>query len=119
MKSGVIYAAFIILFTLYIISNFLCMDTILRLNRDTDHLNEDYQGYLEEHYILKCENSHFKSREYISNLAEHELGLELPKDFSNFAFYEYENEEEDVMLIQYLIPTAEAFSFKIPSRLQE
>lgn len=109
----------IVLLTIYIISNFLIMDSVLKLNRDTDNLNEEYQGYLEEYYFLKCEHSTFTSRDYISNLAENELGLELPRDFDDYAFYEVVEEEKKVSLIQCLMPTAEAFSFKIPSRLQE
>ena len=110
---------FIFLLSFYIISHFLIMDTILKTNCKTDNLNEEHQGLLEDHNILKCENSHFKSREFISQLAEHELGLYLPLDFNDYAFYEITDDEREVTLIQYLIPTAEAFSFQVPNRLQE
>jgi hypothetical protein len=95
------------------------MDTILKTNRSTDTLHEEYQGLLEDHYILKCENSHFRSREFISHLAEQELGLYLPEDFNDYAFYEVTDDEREITLIQYLMPTAEAFSFQVPKRLQE
>ncbi|MCF7918473.1 MAG: hypothetical protein K9N06_00985 [Candidatus Cloacimonetes bacterium] len=110
---------FIFLLSAYIITHFLIMDNVLKKNRETDKLNEEYQGMLEDHYLLRCENSYFKSREFISQLAENELGLYLPDDFADYAFYEVTEDQKEITLIQFLMPTAEAFSFQIPNRLQD
>ena len=95
------------------------MDSILKINTKTDSLNEEYQGLLEEHYILESMNSHFKSRAYINQMAENELSLFLPDDFCDYAFYEMTDDKQEITMIQYLMPVAEAFSFKVPKRIQQ
>jgi hypothetical protein len=113
----------LLLFTVlgYITTYFLNMDVILRKNDSTDKLDAEYEILLDQYHELLTTNARYNSRSYLSKLAEEELGLYLPEDFEDYAFYQVHNDEEGnkgITLLRFITPTAEALSTKPPTQLR-
>jgi hypothetical protein len=112
---------FILVFFGYVLSYFLNMDAILRLNKKTDKLNEAYEFSLSRHYEKLSIRNEQISRKNLIRLAEEELGLELPETFTDYAFYQIYEEDggtKGVTLLRFITPTAEALSTEPPSQFK-
>jgi len=119
--SRKLLAFFILVVFAYTLTYFLNMDIILRTNTKADELNEEYEVLLTSHYEILSINNEQKSRDNLCRLAEEELGLELPKTFDDYAFYqvwEQDGGEKGVTLLRFITPTAEALSTEPPNQLK-
>jgi hypothetical protein len=87
--SRKLFLVFILVFFGYVLSYFLNMDVILRLNEKTDKLNETYEFSLSQHYEKLSIRNEQISRKNLIRLAEEELGLELPVTFEDYAFFRF------------------------------
>lgn len=112
---------FVVIVFAYIISYFINMHHILRLNQNIEELDLEYEVLREEHLALISEHNYLESREYLSKIAEENLGMYLPKDFEDYAFYQESYDDKgnrDLILLQLLNPPASAMSTKFPSQLK-
>ncbi len=112
---------FLITVFLYIITNFLNMDVILRTNKQIDKLDYEYEILLDEYNELLAQYTQLTSRSYLCQIAEKKLGLHLPENFEDYAFFQIDREPEGktgITIWQAIMPTAEAFSTKPPSQLK-
>lgn len=112
---------FVIVAFAYIITYFVNMHNILQLNDQIEELEIEQEILREEHLELISEYNYLVSREFLSPIAEEKLGMYLPSDFDDYAFYREQEDEKgnrDLVLLQLLNPPASALSTAPPSQLQ-
>jgi len=83
---------------------------ILKISKENSKLSELLKSRKDINLILVMENIELSSRYRIENLATEKLNMFYPEDTSSRHTIVMNKEERSFSLIDYIIPSAEAFS---------